>query len=156
MAQIVYHTKLDKNGDLTFDRGDFEVHKMFTVVCLNKDPFKWCDIVRKDTDNLNKDFVKKFLDDNGLAFDKLSKLSEWFPFYYTTFLLESANCISLYDYDTLKDNLKLSFDELFGKGKMTAVVDTLPDGIDKDTTVGKLSDELNRLTQIDCMIPTYA
>lgn len=83
VAQIIYRTRLDKNGNLTFDRGDFEVHKMFTVVCLNKDPFKWCDIVRKDTDNLNKDFVKKFLDDNGLSFENMSKVAEWFPFYYT-------------------------------------------------------------------------
>lgn len=155
--QIVYHTKLDKNGELTFDKGDFEVHKMFTLVCLNQNPFLWVETVKKDTDGLNKDFVKKFLSDNGLDFDKMSKLAPWYPFYYVTFLLESSNCIAMYDYDKFKENLKLSIDEIFSpKSKVSDILNTLPNSITKKTTVGELSDGLHSLTQIDNMIPTYA
>lgn len=155
MAAIIYHLKLDKNGDAYFDKNDkdfCEKHRIFNLVLLNKDPFEWVSNILKDTNNKDKDFIKKFIEGAGLNYDNLSKVADWFPAYYTTFLIEASNTISSLGFEEFQKRMKEELNNL-QKG-LGAAVDNLP-VITKDTKIGELSDILNPLTQINNLLICY-
>lgn len=153
MAVIIYHSKIDpETGELTFDRDDFETIKQLSLVLLDKDPFGWATTVLKDTNNRDKDFVTKFVEGAGLSYDNLSKVADWFPAYYTSFLMEASNAISGLGFEEFQKRMKEELDKL-QKG-LGAAVDKMPK-LTKDTKIGELSDILNPLTRINSLLICY-
>lgn len=146
MTKII-KTKLDGNGKLVLDK--IEKIRMLELTPLVKDPIKWGEITKLDTANLNKDFVVNFLKQNGLSFQQLKKITNWFPFYYTAFIIEIGNAVNKLGISEFKNQLKF----LFMKNKIPdAVIDSIPDDINEDTDVGKLSDIFNPFTNIGYML----
>lgn len=153
MASYIFHSKIDsKTGDLTFDRNDTEAVKQLSLVLLDKDPFSWATTVLKDTDNRDKEFVMKFVEGAGLSYDNLSKVADWFPAYYTSFLMEASNAISSLGFEEFQKRMKEELDKL-QKG-LGAAVDKMPK-LTKDTKIGELSDALSPLTSIDNLLICY-
>lgn len=154
MAAIIYHAKIDpKTGDIYFNKNDcIEQVRVFKLVMLASDPFEWVSTVLKDTDNRNKDFVKKFVDGAGLMYENLEKVAEWFPSYYAAFLMEASNAISLLSFSEFRSRLAAALEEIQkGLGK---IADGLPE-VDGSTKIGELSDALNPLTSIGTMLICY-
>lgn len=153
MAAIIYHSKINpETGDFYFDKSDFETKRVFNIILLDKDPFQWVTTVLKDTNNRDKNFIQTFIKNTGLDFNKLSNIANWFPAYYTSFLMEVSNTISCLGFEEFKNNTKAELDKL-QKG-LGIILDKLP-VITKDTKLGELSDMLNPLTNINNMLICY-
>lgn len=153
MAVIIHHSQLNpKTGEIFFEKKNFDTHKTFKLILLNKDPFEWTSTILKDTDNRKETFVKSFIEGAGLSYENLLKVSEWFPSYYTSFLMEASNTISLLGFEEFKKELKEELNKI--QKDLGKTVDILKE-INKDTKIGELSDILFPFTQIGNMLICY-
>lgn len=147
----IIKTKLNSKGELIIDKVVSE--KQFRILTLTQNPFLWTKEIQKNTDNFNEKFVKNFLKDNGLSFNKLSSVYDWVPYYYTAFLMELANSIKELGIVSFKDLLKdYQFPPLFNFKFEDKMLDLIPETIDKNTKVGVLSDIFNPFTNVDFMM----
>lgn len=146
----IIKTRIDENGNLAL--ASKEKVKTLSIIRLNEDPVRWSAILTKDT-GMDKDFVEAFLRDNGLSYSNIAKLAKWFPFYYTTFLMEIANAVKELGISEVKQKIAEDLDDsgLHIKG-LEQIISSIPDNIDKNTKVGVLSDCFNKLTSIDSML----
>lgn len=157
MSQKILTTKLDKNGDLFFDK-TIEKNNL-KIITLYSDPFQWSDIIKKDTGNIDLNFVKKFIKDINIDFKSMTEVLSWYPFYYTAFLLELSNVIKELGIINLKNFLKDTKVKLLGRDCFTFDEDLLnmiPDDITNKTKIEKLSDIFNGFTNIEYMLITYS
>lgn len=132
---LVYKTALDKNGNLILKKK--QKVKNLSVCFLQSNPFDWCELIRKDTAELNKKFVNNFLKDNKINIKNLENIVKWFPFYYTTFLLEISNSIYNLGAENFKQQLKNIF---LSRNIPDTLVDRIPDNLDENTDVKIISE----------------
>lgn len=132
---LVYKTALDKNGNLILEKK--QKVKNLSVCFLQSNPFDWCELIRKDTAELNKKFVNNFLKDNKINIKNLENIVKWFPFYYTTFLLEISNSIYNLGAENFKQQLKNIF---LSRNIPDTLVDRIPDNLDENTDVKIISE----------------
>lgn len=132
---LVYKTTLDKNGDLVLEKK--QKIKNLSICFLQTNPFEWCDFIRKDTAKMNKKFVNNFLKDNKINIKNIQEIIKWFPFYYTTYLLEISNSIYELGIEAFKQQLK----ELFISRNMPeTLINRIPDTLDEKTNVKTISE----------------
>lgn len=132
---LVYKTALDKNGNLILEKK--QKVRNLSVCFLQSNPFGWCELIRKDTAELNKKFVNNFLKDNKINIKNLENIVKWFPFYYTTFLLEVSNSIYNLGTENFKQQLKRIF---LSRNIPDTLVDGIPDTLDENTDVKIISE----------------
>lgn len=138
---LIAKTVLDKDGNL-HSKGN-TILKNFSINTLNSNPLTWSNIVRKDTNNLDINFVKPFLKGAGLEIQNLLKIADWFPYYYVTYLMELSNVlnsIGIVSFKGLfKNNLEF-FNTSLGIELDSKTIDIIPNNIDDNTKIGELSD----------------
>lgn len=146
-------TKLDPEGNL-IKAGSEEI-KVLKIIRLSENPFLFSDKVKIYSNNLDKEFVKKFLSENGLEFDNLIKITktDWFPYYYVTFLMEIAEAIKVFGIRYIKNEMLKYFEEIkIMSEPLKKLVNSISNDLNKDSKVGIISDEFNTFTNIDYMM----
>lgn len=144
-------TKLDPEGNL-IKAGSEEI-KVLKIIRLSENPFLFSDKVKIYTNNLDEKFVKKFLKENGLEFDKLKTITEWFPYYYMTFLMETSEAIRIFGIKYVKNEMLKYFEDIkILSDPLKKLVNSVSNDLNKDSKVGNISDEFNTFTNIDFMM----
>lgn len=147
MSKIIL-TKLDAEGNLV--RIGSEELKVLKIIRLSENPFLFSDKVKVYTNNLDEKFVKKFISDNGLAFDELKKIRDWFPFYYVTYLMELAEAIKDFGIKYIKKEMLNYFQEInILSDPLKNLVNNISNDLNKNTKIGTISDEFSTFTNID-------
>lgn len=144
-------TKLDSEGNL-IKAGSEEI-KVLKIIRLSENPFLFSDKIKIYTNNLDEKFVKKFLSENGLDFDKLRTIVDWFPFYYTTFLMEISEAIRVFGIKYIKHEMLKYFEDIkILTEPLKKLVNGVSNDLNKSSKVGTISDEFNTFTNIDFMM----
>lgn len=147
MSKIIL-TKLDAEGNLV--RTGSEELKVLKIIRLSENPFLFSDKVKLYTNNLDEKFVKKFISDNGLDFDELKKIRDWFPFYYVTYLMELAEAIKDFGIKYIKNEMLNYFQETnILSAPLKNLVNNISNDLNKNTKIGTISDEFSTFTNID-------
>lgn len=145
-------TALDENGNLI--RAKDLVIKQLKVITLLDDPFEWVETVKKDTNNYDKAFIKKFFKDLKLDFDSMSDQADWLPYYYTAYIMELSNVIRELGIKKFKDSL-LDKEMTIGNVNFIfskKILDTIPDNLNEKTTVEKISDIFNGFINVQYLM----
>lgn len=150
MSEIIL-TKLDADGNLI--QSGSEEFKVLKIIRLSENPFMFSDKTKIYTNNLDESFIKKFLEDNGLDFKKLKTITDWFPFYYVTYLMELSEAIKTFGIKYIKNEMLKYFQEInILTDSLKRLVNSISNDLNKNTKIGTISDEFNAFTNIDFMM----
>lgn len=139
----IIQTVLDKDGNLR--KKNAVDYKEIKILTLTQNPFVWTEILKKDTDNLNEDFVKNILESNEISFEELKRNGWWYPFYYLTFLMEISRIIEEKGVESLKSFLRKIV-------KLKSMVDDIPDDLNNNTRLSEISEVFSIYTQIEYVL----